>query len=234
MVRTHTHTSWVTVLIDALYVLEQSQSLLTRDLSHLSEHCGQIHLSSALHYYWRWLCTNTCRRYSVSRAIVANCFIRQTDAFVSPLIASESETKDAKLYLCSFFVLRVCITGHTDVDGRGFYSYCCSASTSISEHCSQMSAMRAVSQNWERPDWLNGCLILNTRSMIQEIGATMSLSAGQKDELKAVLYHWMSFSNAASQSIRPHRLCYRTNLLCHGLVSLRLSIMLPSPKYSLQ
>lgn len=71
-------------------------------------------------------------------------------------------------------------------------------------------------ENWERPDRLNGCLILNTRSMIQEIGATMSLSAGQKDELKAVLYHWMSFSNAASQSIRPRRLCYRTNLLCHG------------------
>lgn len=47
-----------------------------------------------------------------SRAIVANCFIHQTDVFVSPLIVSESETKDAKLYLCSFFVVRVCITGH--------------------------------------------------------------------------------------------------------------------------
>lgn len=40
---------------------------------------------------------NTCLYYSVSRAIVANCFIHQTDAFVSPLIASDSETKDAKL-----------------------------------------------------------------------------------------------------------------------------------------
>lgn len=88
----------------------------------------------------------------------------------------------------------------------------------VSEHCCQMSALRAVwLRNWEQWDQLKGCLILNSRSMIQEMGTRMSLSAEQKDELWAILYHWMSFSNVALPSIQLSSLDHSVHSLWHCL-----------------
>lgn len=62
-----TNTSGVTFLIDALRVMEESQSFLARDLSHLSKHCGQIHLFSPLLYFRCPLCANRLYRSALGK-----------------------------------------------------------------------------------------------------------------------------------------------------------------------